>query len=179
MKRLLIWRPSRPAGNGRTSCSKSFASEYPFWKPAAEPDWSHPDGTETDAPTPPWAMETLVASYQWLRQRADDFMASEPQYDMVIVDEAHRARFSEVGNANRRRPNQFLTLLQQLANAPKVCFCLPQRRCRFTRPSCTHCWNYWHPQAGALRTSGTFTIPKRLPRRGLALHGRTLPTALT
>ena len=35
---------------------------------------------------------------------------------MVIVDEAHRARFSEVSNANRRRPNQFLTLLRQLAN---------------------------------------------------------------
>ena len=46
---------------------------------------------------------TLIASYQWLRQHSAEFLESEPQYDMVIVDEAHRARFSEVANANRRR----------------------------------------------------------------------------
>ena len=116
VKRLLILAPKPACRQWQDELRHKFCLRVPVLETGGRTRLVHPDGTEADAPAPPWAMETLIASYQWLRQHADEFIASEPQYDMVIVDEAHRARFSEVGNANRRRPNQFLTLLQQLAN---------------------------------------------------------------
>lgn len=75
----------------------------------------YPDGTAVEAPRPPWAADMLIASYQWLRRHMDEFLGSGPRYDLVIVDEAHRARFTEVGNANRRQPNRYLELLRELA----------------------------------------------------------------
>ena len=117
VKRLLILAPRPACRQWQDELHHKFCLSVPVLEPGNRLIYA--DGSETPAPNPPWASESLIASYQWLRQHADEFMDSEPQYDMVIVDEAHRARFSEVANANRRRPNQFLSLLSHLAQRTK------------------------------------------------------------
>ena len=57
-----------------------------------------------------------LVSYQWARLHAKDFARASLHYDMMIVDEAHNARFEQVGNENRRRPNRFLQLLIRLTD---------------------------------------------------------------
>ena len=115
VKRLLILAPKPACRQWQDELHHKFCLSAPVLETGSKTKLAYPDGTETDPPDPPWAPDVLIASYQWLRQHANAFLDSKPQYDMVIVDEAHRARFSEVANANRRRPNQFLTLLRQLA----------------------------------------------------------------
>ena len=115
VKRLLILAPKPACRQWQDELRYKFCLNVPVLETGGRPRLAYPDGTQADAPYPPWAEDTLIASYQWLRQHIADFMESEPQYDMVIVDEAHRARFSEVANANRRRPNRYLELLRQLA----------------------------------------------------------------
>ena len=115
VKRLLILAPKPACRQWQDELRHKFCLSVPVLETGSRAKLAYPDGTGTDAPDPPWALDMLIASYQWLRQHAASFMDSGPQYDMVVVDEAHRACFSEVANANRRRPNQFLTLLRQLA----------------------------------------------------------------
>ena len=115
VKRLLILAPKPACQQWQDELHHKFCLSIPALETGGKTRLAYPDGTESAAPNPAWATDTLIASYQWLRQHADEFLSSDPQYDMVIVDEAHRARFSEVANANRRRPNRFLTLLRQLA----------------------------------------------------------------
>lgn len=76
-------------------------------------------GQSLPAPQPPWQTDRLLASYQWLRQNRKAFLNSDPRYDLVIIDEAHRARYTEVNNEKKRRPNQYLQLLQSLAPRAK------------------------------------------------------------
>ena len=76
----------------------------------------HPDGSEEPAPEQPWDTPYCLVSYHWLRRNRRAFIASDPQYDTVIVDEAHHARFQDVNNPQRRQPNQFLALLRELSH---------------------------------------------------------------
>ena len=115
VKRLLILAPKPACQQWQDELRYKFCISVPVLETTGRRTLVHPDRTEADAPNPPWAADKLIVSYHWLRQHAAEFLESEPQYDMVIVDEAHRARFSEVTNANRRRPNQYLRLLRQLA----------------------------------------------------------------
>ena len=71
-------------------------------------------------PTPcgdtPWRdAHRLIMSYDWLRRNADAFFADEPKYDLVIFDESHRARYSNVANPARRQPNSYLKMLRRLS----------------------------------------------------------------
>ena len=66
-------------------------------------------------PTQPWDTPYCLISYHWLRRNRQQFLASDPHYDTVIVDEAHHARFQDVNDPQRRRPNQFLTLLREVS----------------------------------------------------------------
>ncbi len=130
VKRLLVLAPKPACRQWQEELRHKLCLSVPVLETGGRTRLSYPDGTETGAPNPPWATDllpgsrsgslpgslpgSLIVSYQWLRQRSDEFLESEPQYDLVIVDEAHRARFSEVATANRQ-PNQFLKLLRQLA----------------------------------------------------------------
>ena len=119
VKRLLILAPKPACQQWQDELRHKFCISVPVLETAGRRTLVYPDRTETGAPNPPWAADRLIVSYHWLRQHATEFLDSEPQYDMVIVDEAHRARFSEVTNANRRRPNHYLRLLRQLAKHTK------------------------------------------------------------
>ena len=74
-----------------------------------------PDGSEEPAPEQPWDTPRCLISYHWLRRNQRQFLASDPHYNTVIVDEAHHARFQDVNDPQRRRPNQYLTLLRELS----------------------------------------------------------------
>ena len=64
----------------------------------------------------PWRdFPRILMSYDWLRRNADAFFADEPEYDIIIFDEAHRARYANVSNPNRRRPNSYLEMLENLS----------------------------------------------------------------
>ena len=56
-----------------------------------------------------------IAGHQWLVRNAEQFLATCGEYDIIIVDEAHRARFRDVDLEQRRQPNQYLRLLSQLS----------------------------------------------------------------
>ena len=115
VNRLLILAPKPACNQWRDELRYKFCLDVPVLETGAKPKLARADGSETDAPDPPWTCNSLIASYQWLRRHSKEFLDSAPRYDMVIVDEAHRARFSDVANPKRRSPNQFLTLLRQLA----------------------------------------------------------------
>ena len=54
-----------------------------------------------------------IASQQWLVWHTEQFL--RPDYDLVICDEAHRARFKDVDDDTRRQPNQYLKMLYRLS----------------------------------------------------------------
>ena len=74
------------------------------------------DSTSETADASPWRQRPqLILSYDWLRRHADRFFTDGPQYDMVVFDEAHHARYVEVSNPLRRRDNSYLSLLKRLS----------------------------------------------------------------
>lgn len=113
--RFLILAPRHACPQWQEELRRKFNISVPILSAGGKLTLAYPDGAEAAAPNPPWDADALIMSYQWLRRRKDDFLNSEPHYDMVIVDEAHRARFSEVANPRRRSPNQYLRLLRGLA----------------------------------------------------------------
>ena len=115
VSRLLILAPKPACAQWQEELHRKLNIHLPRLETGARPTLLYPDGSVTAAPNPPWAADMLIASYQWLRQHKDAFLSGDPRYDMVIVDEAHRARFADVAYASRRRPNQYLQLLRELA----------------------------------------------------------------
>ena len=82
----------------------------------------YPDGVAPDQDAGAHAAQALQAapgclvSYQWARRNSDAFKNPSLRYDMAIIDEAHNARFENVSNETRRRPNRFLELLRGLTD---------------------------------------------------------------
>ncbi len=73
------------------------------------------DGRTEPVASPPWDVPLAIAGHQWLVRNADQFLSNCGEYDLIIVDEAHRARFHDVDLEQRRQPNQYLQLLRQLS----------------------------------------------------------------
>ena len=73
------------------------------------------DGRTEPVASPPWDVPLAIAGHQWLVRNADQFLSNCGEYDLIIVDEAHRARFRDVDLEQRRQPNQYLRLLRQLS----------------------------------------------------------------
>ena len=65
--------------------------------------------------SPAWDVPLAIGGHQWLVRNAEQFLATCGEYDIIIVDEAHRARFRDVDLEQRRQPNQYLRLLRQLS----------------------------------------------------------------
>jgi SNF2 family DNA or RNA helicase len=72
------------------------------------------NGHAEPAGQPPWDVPLSIASQQWLVRNADQFLQSCGDYDLVICDEAHRARFRDVDDDTRRQPNQYLRMMYRL-----------------------------------------------------------------
>ena len=74
------------------------------------------DGRRRAAGSAPWShAQQLILSYDWLRRNANQFFADNLEYDMVVFDEAHHARYLDVNNPRQRRENSYLRMLKSLA----------------------------------------------------------------
>ena len=117
LQRLLILTPKSARRQWQEELRRKFNLSIPILERAGSGmTLQHPDGSVEPAPEPAWAAPMVIVSYAWLRRHAAAFLASNPEYDMVVVDEAHHARFEEVNNPQRRQPNEYLKLLRNLAD---------------------------------------------------------------
>ena len=116
LRRLLILTPKSARRQWQEELRRKFNLSIPILERAGSGmTLQHPDGKVEPAPEPAWAAPMVIVSYAWLRRHAAAFLASNPDYDLVVVDEAHHARFEEVNNPQRRQPNEYLKLLRNLA----------------------------------------------------------------
>lgn len=75
------------------------------------------DESTQDATQFPWRQaDRLILSYDWLRRHQESLLSDEVRFDFVFFDEVHHARYSEVSNPSRRRPNTYLKLLNALSD---------------------------------------------------------------
>ena len=116
VNRLLILTPKSALRQWQQELRHKFNINIPILERAGtQMVLIHPDGSEEPAPDPPWDTPYCLTSYHWLRRNRQPFLASDPHYDTVIVDEAHHARFQDVNDPQRRHPNQYLTLLREVS----------------------------------------------------------------
>ena len=110
--RALIIAPKAAARQWQSELLLKFAIDAPF---IDRQGLSYRDGRLEPARGQPWNAPLAIAGQQWLVRNAQEFLKSGGRYDLIIVDEAHRARFRDVDQESRRQPNQYLRLLRQLA----------------------------------------------------------------
>ncbi len=111
-RRALIISPKAATKQWQSELLMKFAIDTPI---IDSHGCYYRDGRTEPGNSPPWSTPLAIAGHQWLVRNADDFLSTCGEYDIVIVDEAHRARFRDVDHEQRRQPNQFLRLLNQLS----------------------------------------------------------------
>ena len=111
-RRALVIAPKAATKQWQSELLMKFAIDAPIIDTQGR---YYRDGRTDPGSTPPWNVSLAIAGHQWLVRNADDFLSTCGEYDIVIVDEAHRARFRDVDHEQRRQPNQYLRLLRQLS----------------------------------------------------------------
>ena len=111
-RRALIISPKAATKQWQSELLMKFAIDAPI---IDSQGYYYRDGRTEPGNSPPWSTPLAIAGHQWLVRNADDFLSTCGEYDIVIVDEAHRARFRDVDHEQRRQPNQYLRLLSQLS----------------------------------------------------------------
>ena len=111
-RRALIISPKAATKQWQSELLMKFAIDAPI---IDSHGCYYRDGRTEPGNSPPWSTPLAIAGHQWLVRNADDFLSTCGEYDIVIVDEAHRARFRDVDHEQRRQPNQYLRLLSQLS----------------------------------------------------------------
>ncbi len=114
--RILVLTPAVARWQWQQELRQKFNIEMPVLdRRGAQLQLVGSDGVGKTADSAPWRQEQrLILSYDWLRRNSSRFFADDPQYDMVVFDEAHHARYVEVSNPRRRRDNSYLTMLKRL-----------------------------------------------------------------
>lgn len=110
-RRALIIAPKAAAKQWQGELFMKFAIDAPIVDTNSR---TYRDGRQEPAADPPWNVPLGIASQQWLVRNAREFLQTCGEYDLVICDEAHRARFRDVDDDTRRQPNQYLSMLRQL-----------------------------------------------------------------
>ena len=109
--RVLIIAPKAAAKQWQSELLMKFAIDAPIID-SHEQRWRN--GITEPVGENPWDAPLAIVSQQWLVRNQREFLAAGSEYDIIISDEAHRARFISVDSENRRTPTQYLKLLQQL-----------------------------------------------------------------
>ncbi len=110
--RALVIAPKAATGQWQSELLLKFAIDAPVIDTHSR---YYRGGRTEPAARPPWDVPLAIAGHQWLVRNADQFLSTCGEYDCIIVDEAHRARFRDVDQEQRRQPNQYLRLLHQLS----------------------------------------------------------------
>ena len=116
LRKALIIAPKAATKQWQSELLMKFAIDAPIIETHG---CYYRDGRTEPVASPPWDVPLAIAGHQWLVRNADQFLTNCSEYDLIIVDEAHRARFSNVDMEQRRQPNQYLRLLQQLSRRTK------------------------------------------------------------
>ena len=115
-KKVLIIAPKAATKQWQDELLMKFAVDAPIIEPNSK---TYRDGRQEPAGDPSWDVPLGIASQQWLVRNANSFLQTCGEYDLVICDEAHRARFRDVDDDTRRQPNQYLSMLRQLCRKTK------------------------------------------------------------
>ena len=116
--RVLILTPAVARWQWQQELKHKFNIEVPLLdRRGAQLQFVSSDGSREVASNAPWRRaRRLILSYDWLRRNVAGFFAENPEYDMVVFDEAHHARYLEVSNPQRRRDNSYLRMLKRLSS---------------------------------------------------------------
>ena len=116
--RVLILTPAVARWQWQQELRHKFNIEVPVLdRRGAQLQLVSSDGSREVVGNAPWRRaRRLILSYDWLRRNVAGFFAENPEYDMVVFDEAHHARYLEVSNPQRRRDNSYLRMLKRLSS---------------------------------------------------------------
>ena len=116
-ERVLILTPAVARWQWQNELRHKFNIDVPVLdRHGAQLQLAGSDGSRPPAGSAPWRKTgRLILSYDWLRRNAEQFFNDAPQYDMVVFDEAHHARYLDVSNPRLRRDNSYLRLLKGLS----------------------------------------------------------------
>ena len=119
--RVLILTPAVARWQWQEELRHKFNIEVPVVdRRGAQLELVSSDGRREIVSNAPWRQaRRLILSYDWLRRNAARFFAENPEYDMVVFDEAHHARYLEVSNPQRRRENSYLKMLKRLSSCTR------------------------------------------------------------
>ena len=109
--RALIIAPKAAAKQWQSELLMKFSIDAPTIDTNAR---TYRDGRSEPAGDPAWDIPLAIASQQWLVRNASRFLETCGEYDLIICDEAHRARYRNVDDNRRRQPNQYLILMNRL-----------------------------------------------------------------
>ena len=116
--RVLILTPAVARWQWQQELRHKFNVEIPVLdRSGGQLQLASSDGSREAATNTPWRENPrLILSYDWLRRNVDRYFEDDPRYDLVIFDEAHHARYSNVNNPRRRRDNSYLRMLRRLSS---------------------------------------------------------------
>ena len=110
-KRVLIIAPKAATKQWQSELFMKFAIDVPIIDANFR---TYRNGRTEPAGQPAWDTPLGIAGQQWLVRNTEQFLQSCGDYDLVICDEAHRARFRDVDDDTRRQPNQYLRMMYRL-----------------------------------------------------------------
>ena len=109
--KALIIAPKAAAKQWQSELLMKFAIDAPTIDTNTR---TYRDGRSEPPGEPAWDIPLAIASQQWLVRNTSHFLETCGEYDLIICDEAHRARFRNVDDNRRRQPNQYLSLMNRL-----------------------------------------------------------------
>ena len=115
-RKILVIAPKAAVRQWQSELLMKFAIDIPLISTLG---LTYRDGRLEEVSGEPWHAAIAIASHQWLVRNRVEFLNSIGDYDFIICDEAHRARFDSVDNPSRRRPNQYLSLMRELSRRTK------------------------------------------------------------
>ena len=113
-KRVLIIAPKAATKQWQGELYMKFAIDAPIID-SNHKTYRDRSRHQEPAGDPPWDESLGIASQQWLVWHSEQFLQTCGNYDLIICDEAHRARFKDVDDDTRRQPNQYLKMLYRLS----------------------------------------------------------------
>ena len=110
-KRVLIIAPKAATKQWQGELYMKFAIDAPIIDSNFR---TYRNGRTEPVGQPAWDTPLGIASQQWLVRNSEQFLQTCGDYDLIICDEAHRARFRDVDDDTRRQSNQYLSMMRRL-----------------------------------------------------------------
>ena len=110
-KRVLVIAPKAATKQWQGELYMKFAIDAPIIDSNFR---TYRNGRMEPVRQPAWDTPLGIASQQWLVRNSEQFLQTCGDYDLIICDESHRARFRDVDDDTRRQSNQYLSMMRRL-----------------------------------------------------------------